>query len=204
MATHAAYWLDLRMMFFGSRKPKNPYASLNRRMWAATFDWLIVLLVAAPVIDIVLTPVFGAPPDSLYFMQALQQHAERNPSAFVGVVIWEAMRDLGMLPRWFADMCLQVLAFFSYSALCWKKWSATPGAMLCRMRVVDAVSEQPLSNQQILFRIAGYVLATFPLLAGFFLQWFTKRRQGWHDLIAHSVVLVQSGKTKSGSAISHP
>ncbi len=198
-------------MFLWKRKPDNPYATLNRRMWAATIDWFVIMLVAAPVIDFILNHIYGASTlDFITFQQQLQQHADHDthlPEFWLKVeemgwlghwtanialafrIIWITMGDMGERARWLADTGLQFAAFFVYSGVCWKYWSATLGAIIMRVKVVDAVSEAPLSTTQILWRLVGYIIATLPLLTGFFWMWTNKRRQGWHDVLAHSVVI---------------
>jgi len=55
--------------------------------------------------------------------------------------------------------------------------------------VVDADSAKPLSIAQAVLRYLGYYISALPLGLGFFWIAWDKRKQGFHDKIANTVVL---------------
>ncbi len=71
----------------------------------------------------------------------------------------------------------------------WIRFQATPGKMLVRARVVDAASGQPASRGQYVLRYLGYYLALLPLGLGILWVAFDRRKQGWHDKLARTVVV---------------
>ncbi len=71
----------------------------------------------------------------------------------------------------------------------WLYRGATPGKMAISARVVDAVTEGPLSLRQSVIRYLGYFVSTIPLCLGFLWIAFDPRKQGWHDKLAGSVVV---------------
>ncbi|KPK38017.1 MAG: hypothetical protein AMJ69_09570 [Gammaproteobacteria bacterium SG8_47] len=73
--------------------------------------------------------------------------------------------------------------------LLWSKWGATPGKILMDCQIVDARSLGPISWRQALLRVLGYALSAAVLYLGFVWMAFDKRKQGWHDKIAKTVVL---------------
>lgn len=73
--------------------------------------------------------------------------------------------------------------------LFWKYRGATPGKMLISARVVDADTLGPISTGQAIGRYLAYFLSTFLLMLGFIWVAFDKRKQGWHDKLAHTVVI---------------
>lgn len=73
--------------------------------------------------------------------------------------------------------------------LFWKFRGATPGKMLISARVVDAETLGPLSTGQAIGRYFSYLLSMLPLMLGFLWMAFDKRKQGWHDKLAHTVVI---------------
>jgi len=75
-----------------------------------------------------------------------------------------------------------VLVFWSYK-------SATPGKMGTKLTIVDATSGEKPTTQQFIIRYIGYYLATIPLGIGILWVAFDKRKQGWHDKMANTVVL---------------
>ena len=67
-------------------------------------------------------------------------------------------------------------------------WQATPGKRLFGYKVVD------LNGNQIDFAVAtkqhfATILSTIPLFFGFLMIFWTKRRQGLHDILAKTVVI---------------
>lgn len=71
----------------------------------------------------------------------------------------------------------------------WVKFLGTPGKLLLDCQVVDAQSFQPLSIKRAVLRYLAYIVSLLPLGLGFFWIAWDKRKQGFHDKIANSVVL---------------
>ncbi len=79
-----------------------------------------------------------------------------------------------------------VIAFWIYRG-------ATPGKMAMSAQVVDADTGQPMSTGQAVLRYAGYFLSLIPLGVGYFWVAFDRRKQGWHDKLAGTVVVRPKG-----------
>lgn len=73
----------------------------------------------------------------------------------------------------------------------WQRFFATPGKMLMACQVVDADSGQPLSLRQSVLRYLAYLVSLLPLGLGFLWIAWDKRKQGFHDKIANSVVVME-------------
>jgi len=73
--------------------------------------------------------------------------------------------------------------------LFWVYRAATPGKMLIKTEIRDARTGQRPSTGQCIGRYVGYYLAMFPLFLGIIWVAFDKRKQGWHDKIASTVVV---------------
>lgn len=71
----------------------------------------------------------------------------------------------------------------------WTYKQATPGKMALSIRVLDAESGATLSTSQSIGRYLAYFVAMVPLGLGLFWVGFDKRKQGWHDKLAHTVVV---------------
>lgn len=71
----------------------------------------------------------------------------------------------------------------------WRYWSATPGKMAIGAKIVDAKTGGEPSTGQLIGRYLGYFVSTIPLLMGLIWVAFDKRKQGWHDKIAGTVVI---------------
>jgi uncharacterized RDD family membrane protein YckC len=74
--------------------------------------------------------------------------------------------------------------------LFWHYKQATPGKMVIGARVVDATTGERLSIGRCITRYLGGIIATLPLGLGLLWVAFDPRKQGWHDKIAGTVVVV--------------
>ena len=77
---------------------------------------------------------------------------------------------------------LAIVAFWIYKA-------ATPGKIVTGLTIIDEKSGQPPSPAQCIVRYLGYFVSTVPLCLGLIWVAFDKRKQGWHDKIAGTVVI---------------
>lgn len=73
--------------------------------------------------------------------------------------------------------------------LFWTYKSATPGKMVIKARIVDARTGGKPSTGQFIGRYLGYFVSSIPLLLGLIWVAFDKRKQGWHDKLAGTVVV---------------
>jgi uncharacterized RDD family membrane protein YckC len=71
----------------------------------------------------------------------------------------------------------------------WAKRQATPGKSALSLRVVDAETGGSLSVGQCIGRYLGYFVSMIPLGLGLFWVGFDKKKQGWHDKLAKTVVI---------------
>lgn len=71
----------------------------------------------------------------------------------------------------------------------WVLKQATPGKMAISAKIVDAATGKPASTAQLIGRYLAYIISTLPLCLGFFWVGFDKRKQGWHDKLAGTVVI---------------
>lgn len=77
---------------------------------------------------------------------------------------------------------IAVIAFWLYR-------SATPGKMILKLKIVDAETGEVPTRKQFIIRYLGYYLAGIPMFTGFLWAAFDKRKQGWHDKLAKTVVI---------------
>jgi uncharacterized RDD family membrane protein YckC len=71
----------------------------------------------------------------------------------------------------------------------WFYKSATPGKMALKLTIVDARTGRKPTLGQFVIRYLGYYVAAIPLLLGLIWVGIDKRKQGWHDKIAGTVVI---------------
>lgn len=167
------------------------YASLNRRMMAATIDTGFAVFTLEPLVNWILGDSVRSRPITSDEIAAIKMHPETEVAEMMNLLV-----SSGKLSEFFLSSTLQILALLIASAICWKLWSATPGKMILRMKVLDANTEQPMTNKQIILRSLSYIPACAIFFLGIFWISFNKRRQGWHDKIAGTVVIITSKKKK--------
>ncbi len=73
----------------------------------------------------------------------------------------------------------------------------TPGLRLMDCRLVDARSGDGIGLVRSVKRTLGVIVAVLPGLLGLLWILWNKRRQGWHDLLAGSVVIREDEALKS-------
>jgi uncharacterized RDD family membrane protein YckC len=86
------------------------------------------------------------------------------------------------------DIKIQI-ALVVVTILLWKFRGATPGKMLIKARIVNAATLGKPSAGQLTGRFFAYAVSFFPACLGFLWIAFDKRKQGWHDKLAGTVVI---------------
>jgi len=71
----------------------------------------------------------------------------------------------------------------------WVYKSATPGKILTKLTIVDAKTGGKPSTGQFIGRYLGYFVSTIPFFLGIIWVAFDRRKQGWHDKLAGTVVI---------------
>lgn len=71
----------------------------------------------------------------------------------------------------------------------WVYKSATPGKMLTKLTIVDAKTGGKPTARQFIVRYLGYYVSMIPLFLGIIWVGIDKRKQGWHDKLAGTVVI---------------
>lgn len=73
--------------------------------------------------------------------------------------------------------------------LFWITKQATPGKMAMRARVVDARTGANITVGQAIGRYLAYLVSMIPLMLGIIWVGIDRRKQGWHDKLAGTVVV---------------
>jgi uncharacterized RDD family membrane protein YckC len=141
------------------------YAGFWRRLLATVIDNILLI----PLLGFLGASVFGSSQDLALASEPLA----------VGQV--QAALAQQVLPLFVG---LLLVVFF------WVRFLGTPGKLLLRCRVVDAASGKALSVTQSVARYLGYVLCVLTLGVGFVWIAWDARKQGWHDKLAGSVVIM--------------
>ena len=89
----------------------------------------------------------------------------------------------------FWDLMLSYIVPFFGTLWFWLKYRGTPGKMATKLEIVDAVTGNSMSTGQAIGRYFAYILSTIPFGLGFIWIGIDKRKQGWHDKLASTVVV---------------
>lgn len=80
---------------------------------------------------------------------------------------------------------------------CWCLFKGTPGKRVLGLAVVDARTGNPLSPARATLRLLAYLVSYIPLGLGFLWIAWDKRKQGFHDKIARSLVVREQSEPLS-------
>jgi len=89
------------------------------------------------------------------------------------------------------DGILNYVLPFIVTILFWFYKSATPGKLFLHMKIVDAKSGKKMNIKQSLIRYFAYLPSILIFMLGILWVAYDRKKQGWHDKIASTVVLVK-------------
>jgi uncharacterized RDD family membrane protein YckC len=71
----------------------------------------------------------------------------------------------------------------------WRRYGATPGKMAVGAKIVDAQGGERPSTARLVLRYLAYLVSALPLCLGFIWIGISRRKQGFHDKIARTMVI---------------
>ncbi len=89
----------------------------------------------------------------------------------------------------FWDFTIQVVLPAIAAILFWKYRGATPGKMTISAKIVDAKTGAAPATGKLVVRYFAYLVSMLPLGLGFVWIGFDRRKQGFHDKIAGTLVV---------------
>ena len=143
------------------------YAGFLRRLAASLIDTLILLIVLTPL---------------AYFFSKGAYFPNLDPEG--DVLAQMATIDFDWNYLLINDLLPMVLIIFF-----WVRFRGTPGKQLMDCQVVDASTFDNLRTGQSVLRYVGYFISLLPLGLGFLWIIWDKKKRGFHDLLAHTVVI---------------
>lgn len=165
--------------------PRDPvYVGFWKRILAFVIDCLVLIVILLPV----MIAVYG----SGYIDRARSEFAGLLSSS--GDTNADLVRVLDILSRpdsalaAILDIRVQI-ALIVATILFWRFRSATPGKMVVKARIADAKTLGKPSTGQLTGRFFAYIVSFIPACLGFLWIAFDKRKQGWHDKLAGTVVI---------------
>lgn len=83
---------------------------------------------------------------------------------------------------------------FLYFPYFWQRNGQTPGMQMMGIKVVRDSDGGPITWGTALLRLIGYWISGFVFYIGYIWVFIDKRKRGWHDLIAGTVVIEASSR----------
>jgi len=133
------------------------YAGFWQRAVALLIDWLIVVVIAMPIIVV----SFGA---DYFSLDPVRRSGDLVIAALVGALI---------------------IGF-------WRYCGATPGKLAVGIKIIDAATGGAPTTMRLVIRLLCYFVSALPFCLGFLWAAFDRRKQGWHDKIAGTVVIQET------------
>lgn len=143
--------------------PPLAYAGFWRRLGAAVLDMLVFSIGSTTLLYLMYGPAYLAAP-----ADAGGQPGYHAAETLLGNVV-----PLILIP------------------LLWVTLGGTPGKLLMGCVVADAATGRRIGWRQALLRLLGYAASALPLGLGFLWVGWDKRKQGLHDRIAGTIVIME-------------
>ena len=89
----------------------------------------------------------------------------------------------------FWDVVLSYVLPFVATIWFWLRFLGTPGKMALKLKIVDAKTGNRLSLGKAIGRYFAYIAAILPLGIGLLWVGIDKKKQGWHDKLAGTMVI---------------
>jgi uncharacterized RDD family membrane protein YckC len=105
------------------------------------------------------------------------------------MVLGFGLRKVSLDP---AEHSWDLVAFVAIAAAVigfWRYCGATPGKIALGIKIVDAASGRAPTLGRLVLRLVGYLVSALPLSLGFLWVAVDRRKQGWHDKIARTIVI---------------
>jgi len=165
-----------------SREPR--YVGFWKRVLAFLIDSLVVSLILSPV----MLALYGGG----YFAKLNAELTALLVSS--GDLNADLVRKLEILSR--PDSALSAISdirvqfgLLVATILFWRFRGATPGKMVVKARIVTADGLRQPSTGRLIGRFLAYFVSIIPSFLGFLWIAFDRRKQGWHDKLAGTVVI---------------
>jgi len=119
----------------------------------------------------------------------------RVAASLIDSVIFSVFLTLLLGQSYYSSSLFSVVGIVSnaivlvITILLWMRFLGTPGKLLLGCQIVDADTGNPMTKKQALMRYLGYFLSIISFMIGFLWVAWDKRKQGFHDKIANTVVL---------------
>lgn len=161
------------------------YAGFRERLLACAIDTMLILVIAVPVLKLIKNTEL---PEYVIEARGEFQQGKISQEDFLSVML-DYFVNGGGIQQMMYNSAVDMIAIGAIVILFWAYRAATPGKMILAMKVVDAETLGEPAKWQLFARYLGYIVSTVFAGLGFLWIIFDKRKQGWHDKIASTLVI---------------
>jgi uncharacterized RDD family membrane protein YckC len=169
--------------------PGFAYAGFWIRLLAYLIDAIPLLVVGF----LLLAPAFTSMVDSFRDIPLPPRGTSVNSEAYRAYQALVMQRMTEVMAPLYPLYGLWQLITIVYFVGFWTWRGQTPGMMLFGLRIAREVDGSLPGLARSILRYVGYFISQLPLFLGFIWIGFDKRKQGWHDKIAGTVVVRRTG-----------
>lgn len=165
-----------------SHPHENPtirYAGFWIRFAASIIDSILVMIVILPIFE-------------FFFGNTSSISSSLSDSSGFSSYNFESISTLSG-----SGQLLYFLTVLAVVILFWIYRSATPGKMLLGLKIINAKTGGAITKRQGIVRYLGYYVSTLFFALGFIWAGFDRRKQGWHDKMAGTLVIYNDKTEKS-------
>lgn len=167
-------------------KKQIAYPKFIARLFSMAIDLVILSIVLTPVMNVISRYVFIYTFHQFFLDFSVDIH---NTGAIAAAVKLPEFTAYISAARFLSYMSvlfvINTLFMGGYFVFFWHKFSATPGKMIMRMKIVDADDYSKPSLYRLCKRFCGYIT----IFIGIFRMAISKTGQASHDKIANTVVI---------------
>jgi uncharacterized RDD family membrane protein YckC len=110
--------------------------------------------------------------------------------ALIGIVLFALYGKLAAVESDAVNLTINVLLVVA-TILFWRYRGATPDKMAISAKIVDAQTGGAPSTARLVVRYFAYIVSMLPLFLGFIWIGIDRRKQGFHDKLAGTVVIYE-------------
>ena len=162
------------------------YASFNRRMISSTIDVLIIAIILTPITNLLDFFLY----DDKGLAVTIGEFFQARNNTVSSEELWHFLSVHHIIAKYlFVQITLlTVIGLFFVSF--WYYKGQTPGKIITKSKIVDAKLGTKPTLKKCIVRFLSYILSTLIICIGFIMVSFTKKRQGLHDVIAGTIVVL--------------
>ncbi|MBN8530729.1 MAG: RDD family protein [Alphaproteobacteria bacterium] len=171
------------------------YAGFNARMMASTIDSLLGAFLLMPVFNVGSYIIVG-PLDNYQARLMPPANFDQLPQDERWMIFASLIAEFldyatanHLWEKAAMNYAFQFLVVGLIVVPMWMWKGATPGKMLMGMRVVNAETLEKPSLGRGVVRYSAYLVSLLPLLLGMLWIGWNRKKRGWHDMIAGTVVI---------------